>query len=250
MPLDPNVKVDLAVDRGESELDDITGHRAVVGSLMNSALATRPDIVYAVAALSHYDSQPFTTHMTAAKRVLLYLKCTDYFRLHTNCYGIDIDIDIGNSLFGYSESNWANDSVDRKSQVGHVFLARNGAISWQSRKKRLFAMSDLEAEFIACLEASRQAKRLLQLQNDIHNNYSPLLPINCDNQGALTRITTRNIKARTKHIHICYHTSLDLHRQRIVNYSYVHTDDNVADILIKALTQDMHTKFTKAMGSW
>jgi len=188
--------------------------------------------------------------MTAAKRVLLYLKFTDYFRLHTNCYGIDIDIDIGNSLFGYSESNWANDSVDRKSQVGHMFLARYGAISWQSRKKRLFAMSDLEAEFIACSEASRQAKRLLQLQNDIHNNYSPLLPINCDNQGALTLITTRNIKARTKHIHICYHTSLDLHRQRIVNYSYVHTDDNVVDILIKALTQDMHTKFTKAMGSW
>jgi len=42
----------------------------------------------------------------------------------------------------------------------------------------------------------------------------------------------------------------DLHKRRIVNYSYVHTDENVADILTKALTKDKHTKFTKAMGLW
>jgi len=70
MPMDPNVKLDLAKDRGEKELDDITEYQAVVGSLMYAALATRPDISYAVAALSHDISRPFTSHMTTAKRVL------------------------------------------------------------------------------------------------------------------------------------------------------------------------------------
>ena len=99
-------------------------------------------------------------------------------------------------------------------------------------------MSTLEAEFIACSEASREAKWLLQLNKDIHGKDLPPLPINCDNQGALTIFTTEIIKARTKNIHVCYHNSRDLHKRRIVDYSYVHTDENVADILTKALTKD------------
>jgi hypothetical protein len=78
-PMDPNVKLDLAKDRGEKELEDITDYQAVMGSPMYAALATRPDISYAVAPLSRYNSRPFTSHMTAAKRVLQYLKSTDNF---------------------------------------------------------------------------------------------------------------------------------------------------------------------------
>jgi hypothetical protein len=51
-PMDPNVKLDLAEDRGEKELEDIKDYQAIVGSLMYAALATRPDISFAVTALS------------------------------------------------------------------------------------------------------------------------------------------------------------------------------------------------------
>jgi len=43
-PMDPNIKLDLAENRGEKELEDITDYQAVMGSLMYSALVTRPDI--------------------------------------------------------------------------------------------------------------------------------------------------------------------------------------------------------------
>jgi hypothetical protein len=72
------------------------------------------------------------------------------------------------------------------------------------------AILTLKAKFIPCSEASREAKWLLQLLNDIPGMDLPLLPINCDNQGALTVITTGIIKARTKHINVCYHNSQDL----------------------------------------
>jgi len=126
-PMDPNVKLDLAQDRGEKELKDITDYQAVVGSLMYTALATRPDISYAVAALSRYNLRPFTIHMTAAKRVLQYLKYTAGVQLHFNGNGIDngigngISIDIGNSLAGYSDSDWANDSADRNPREATCF---------------------------------------------------------------------------------------------------------------------------------
>jgi len=123
-PMDPNVKLDLADDRGEKELKDIKGYQAIVGSLMYAALATRPDISFAVAALCRYNSRPFTSHLTTAKRVLQYLKSTADFRLHF-CRSSTGSND---QLAGYTDSDWANDSADRKYQGGLVF--RSQQRSW------------------------------------------------------------------------------------------------------------------------
>jgi len=138
----------------------------------------------------------------------------------------------------------------RKSLRGHVFLRSNGAVSWQSRKQDLIAMTTLEAEYIFCSEGSWAAKWLLQLHRDKHGKDASPLPINCDYQGALSHITTGIITARTKHMDFCYHNSRDLHARKIVDCLYVHMNENVADILIKASTKDKHEKFTKAIGLW
>ena len=139
--------------------------------------------------------------------------------------------------------------MDLKSQGGHVFLTCNGEVWWHSQKQGLIAMLTLVDEFNPCPEASREAKWLLQLPNDIHGSQRdlPLLPIICDNQGGLTLFTTGIVKVRTKHIDICYHNSQDLCKRRTVNYSEVHTNANVSDILMKALTKARHTKIMKAM---
>jgi hypothetical protein len=156
-PIDPNAKLDLAEDRGEKELIDIKGYQAIVGSLMYVALATRPNISFKVAALCRYNSCPFTSHLTPAKRVLHDLKSTADFRLHFSSTGSN------DQLAGYMNLGSANDSANRKPQGGHVFLLSNGAVSWQSRKQDLIAMSTLEAEYIACSKVSCAAKWLLQL---------------------------------------------------------------------------------------
>ena len=70
MPMHPKVNLDLAEDQGEKELEDITDYQAVMGSLMYAALATRQDILYALAALCCYNVRPLTSHITAGKRVL------------------------------------------------------------------------------------------------------------------------------------------------------------------------------------
>jgi hypothetical protein len=158
----------LAKDQSEKELENTTDYQPVVGLLMDAAIVTWPDILYAVAALSHYNSWPFTSYMAGAKLVLQYLKSTADFGLHFIGNVIGIGIGIGNNLVGYSDSDLANASMDRKSQGGHGFLASNGAMPWQSRKQRLSAMSNLDTEFIACLKASRATQWLLQFRMDIH----------------------------------------------------------------------------------
>ena len=71
-----------------------------------------------------------------------------------------------------------------------------------------------------------------------------------DSQGALRHITTGMMKARSKHIEVCYHTSRDLQARCVVHYDYVNTSENPADRLTKALARDKHEKFTRAMGVW
>jgi hypothetical protein len=258
-PMDTDVKLDLAEANEEREVDPAP-YQAIVGSLMYVALATRPDISFAVSALSRYNSCPRTSHITAAKRALRYLKKTADYRLHFD--GND------NEIIGYTDSDWANDSADRKSQGGHVFLCNGGAISWQSRKQTLVALSTTEAEYVACSEASREARWLRQLQRDINGDIydhdygyghhdddvqdADPIRVFSDSRGALAHITTAGgiTKARTKHIDVCYHNSRDLHARGIVLYDYVNTDDNPADILTKALARGKHEKFTRAMGIW
>jgi hypothetical protein len=104
------------------ELVEITNYQAVVGSLMYAVLATWPDISYSVAAHFHYNSRPFTSHMTAANRALQYLKSTALFQLPFNSNGNGIGIDIGNSIIVYSDSNWTNNSADHKSEGDHGVL--------------------------------------------------------------------------------------------------------------------------------
>jgi len=243
-PMDSNVKLDLGKDRGEKQLKDIKGYNAIVGALMYAAIATRPDFSFAVAALCRYNFCPFTSLLTGAKRVLQYLKSTANFPLHFSSSSTNSN----HQLTGYTGPDWANDCADRKSQRGHGFLLSNRAVSWESRKQHHITMSTLESEYITCFEGSGEAKWLLPLHRNIHSKNTSLLPINCDNQGALSHITTGIIKACTKHIVVSYYNSRHLHAPMIVDYSSVHTNENLAVILTKALTKDKHEKFTKAMG--
>ena len=71
-PLDPNFK--LVADDGISKPVDNVQYQSMIGSLLYAAIATRPDIVQAVGALSQFNSAPTEAHLTAVKRVFRFLK--------------------------------------------------------------------------------------------------------------------------------------------------------------------------------
>jgi len=79
------------------------------------------------------------------------------YRLHYDTHDHD------RNRAGYTDSEWANDSAYRKPQGGHIFIS-NGTISCQSRKQDTVAMSTLEAEYIACSEASREQMAIAIMQ--------------------------------------------------------------------------------------
>ena len=70
-------------------------------------IASRPDICFAVGALSQFMSNPSLDHWQGVKRIFRYLKGTlDY------CLTFDGN-DASLKLQGYSDANWAGDVDSR-----------------------------------------------------------------------------------------------------------------------------------------
>ena len=75
----------------------------------------------------------------------------------------------------------------RKFTFGYLFLLANGVISWKSAKQSVIATSTMEAEFVACFEATIQS---LWLRNFISglgiiDSIAKPLRIYCDNTVAV-----------------------------------------------------------------
>jgi hypothetical protein len=73
-----NASVKIAKCDGVSKDLDRTKcrYQSMVGSLLHAAMATRPDISYAVGVVSKFSEKPSEAHFTAVKRIFQYLKGT------------------------------------------------------------------------------------------------------------------------------------------------------------------------------
>ena len=252
-PIDIHASLDDTATSKDKPVDQ-TEYLALVGSLMYAATGTRPDISYVVGILCSFNSSPRTSHLTAAKRVLRYLKKTKDLKL---VYGTGDKHRDKHDLHGFVDSDWAK-SQDRKSIGGYAFLLGNAAISWSSKKQTLVALSTKEAEYTAFTEASREALWLRQLLSDINNrghqpdSLAPAEPdatvIYADNQGAIKHAKTEGITARTKHFDIYLKHTRDLQQKGIVRFTYTQSAENTADILTKGLPAPSHRQHVRNLG--
>ncbi|XP_057720090.1 secreted RxLR effector protein 161-like [Arachis stenosperma] len=123
-------------------------YASALGSLMYAQVCTRPDISFIVGVLGRYLSNLGTDHWIAVKRVMRYLKRTkDYMLTYRRSENLEI--------IGYSDSDFVGCQDSRRSTLGCNFILAGGAIAWKSNKQTLVASSTMEAEYVACFEASK-----------------------------------------------------------------------------------------------
>ena len=127
-----------------------TNFRGLIGSL-KYLMNTRPDLTYSVSYLSRLMDKPSSEHLSAAKRILRYLKGTENFGHLYNRGNRDLNI------IGYSDSDFAGDVNDIKSTSGHIFFMVGLPITWNSVKQCVVALSTCEAEYIAVSSAACQS---------------------------------------------------------------------------------------------
>ena len=104
-----------------------TFFKSLVGSL-RYLICTRPNILFGVGLLNRNIEVPTMNHLMTAKRILHYMKGTLNFGL---LYSPSKEF----KLVGYSHSDWAGDTDDRKSDSGFVFYLGDIAFAWTSNKQ-------------------------------------------------------------------------------------------------------------------
>lgn len=138
--------------RNQYETDQMKSvpYASVVGSIMYAQVCTRPDLAFVTGMLGRYQSNPGPDHWKAVKKVLRYMQATKNFMLtYKNSDNLEV--------VGYSDSDFAGCVDTKKSTSGYIFTLAQGAISWKSSKQTLTASSTMQAEFVACYEATGQA---------------------------------------------------------------------------------------------
>jgi transposase InsO family protein len=201
-------------------------YREAIGSLMYAAVATRPDIAFAVSTLSQFLENPGEAHWQAVKRIFRYLAGTRGVAL---TYGGE-----RHELVGYTDADGASQE-HRRAISGYAFIIDGGAVSWSSKKQELVTLSTAEAEYVAATHAAKECIWLRRLTGDILPPTAEPMTLHCDNQAAIKLAQDDNYHARTKHIDIRYNFIRDVVKRGHIELQYCPTDDMTADILTKAL---------------
>ena len=113
---------------------------------------------------------------------------------------------------GYTDSDFQSDKDSRKSTSGYVFTLGSGAISWRSIKQSCIADSTMEVEYVAALEASKEAVWLINVLLDLEVVPSMQFPITlyCDNSRAVANSKEPRAHKKGKHIECKYHLIRDI----------------------------------------
>ncbi|XP_016462637.1 putative mitochondrial protein AtMg00240 [Nicotiana tabacum] len=106
---------------------------------MNYLQHTRLDIYFIVQHLSQFMSAPMVPHLEVGYHVLRYLA-------GTSDLGLFLKSDVDFSLKGYSDSDWASCSDNRRSVLGFLLLLGGCPVSWKSKTQLTITLSSAKAE--------------------------------------------------------------------------------------------------------
>lgn len=209
-------------------LEDNVDYQKMIGMLLYLTTNSRPDISAAVSILSQQISHPTRSDWNELKRVVRYIKGTRNLKLNLNSTA-------ENKLYAYSDANWAEDRVDRKSNTGYIVYANGGVLSWCCRKQNIVTLSSCEAEYVALCETAKEIVWIKNLMKDFGQEMDDPIVIYTDSQSAMSMIEREKFSNRTKHVDIKYHYVKDLVQQGLIKLKYCSTEVNVADMLTKPL---------------
>jgi hypothetical protein len=209
-------------------LDDagVKSYQELIGSLLCLSVIPRPDISCAVGILSRFMKAPAPTYLNMAKRVLRYLAGT-----------IDVGTQFGGDLklTCATDSDWANDTVNRKSTSGFVIKLGDSVIDWSSRQQRSVSLSSTEAESIAMTSGLQDAMWIGSILEELKVRRAQEFVLYCDNQSAIKLGHNPVQHGRTKHIDVRYHFIREAIESGRVVLKYVSTVEMPADMLTKPL---------------
>ncbi|KAL6345503.1 hypothetical protein AAG906_017226 [Vitis piasezkii] len=208
---------------------DASVYRSLIGSLLYLS-ATRPDLMFSASLLSRFMHSPSKIHFGVAKRVLRYIR-------GTFDYGLWFVKKESKELQGYANSDWAGSLDDSKSTSGYAFSFG-----------KVVAQSSAEAEYISAAAAANQAIWLRKLLTDLGQSQADATVIWVDNKSAIAIAKNPVQHGRTKHINVKFHAIREAEKNGEVNLVHCCSENQIADILTKALSKAKFEELRSRLG--
>jgi hypothetical protein len=222
-PSCPNTR--LSLHKGDPLLNP-HGYRSLVGAF-HYLTFTRPNISFSVHQVCQYMSTLTSTHLTAAKRILRYIRGTLNHGIAFNPGPFH--------LSAYTDVDWAGDPDDRRSTSGYLVYLGSNPITWSAKKQPTVSRSSTKSEYRALAIASAELYWIRTLLKDlgIFLSHTPILW--CDNVFALAIASNPVFHARTKHIEVDFHFVRERVLCKDLLVQFVSTIDQLANIFTKSL---------------
>eukprot|EP00253_Pinus_taeda_P023871 PITA_23871 len=166
-----------------------------------------------------------------------FVDCTLYRQLGTITYGIHYEANCSLNLFTFTDSDWAGDTIDRKSTSGYVLSLGSGPICWSSKKQAAIALSSAEAEYRGAVNATIKAIWLQHFLSELGISVHHPTVIWCDNQSTLKFCRDPVQQQHTKHIEIHMRFIRELIHDGVIDPQFCPSSEHIADIFTKTFTE-------------
>lgn len=246
-PMEPGLNITKEdapkTEEERREMLDIP-YQAAVGALNYLAVASRPDISYAVHRLARFNNYPGKRMWLAVKHLFRYLQGTKDLKL---TYAPD---PFATSIFTtFADSDFAGDRDSGRSTNGYLVKIGTGAVSWSSKLQGPIAKSSTEAEFYGASYAGTEIKWMRNLLGEIGYNFDKPSPLHLDNQSTIQVLNDAVHHSRMKHIPVQeFWIRNEVANEKNIEVHYLPTELMPADILTKPLPQIFVKRHHATMG--
>ncbi|KAM1338504.1 hypothetical protein ACFX2H_037133 [Malus domestica] len=231
-PLAEGMKV--GIDQNQVPVDK-GRYQRLIGRLMYLA-HTRLDLAHALSVISQYMHNLGEQHMSAVMRILSYLKGSPgkgilfwkngHFRI--GCY---------------TDPDWAGSTDDKRSTSGYFTFVGGNLVTWRSKKQNVVSRSSAKAEFRGMALGICELLWLKFLLQDVGVKQGLPMKLFCDNKAARDIAHNPVQHDRTKHVEVDRFFIKEKLDSKVIEVPPIGTDDQVADILTKAVSSDKFSTF-------
>ncbi|KAA0045052.1 Cysteine-rich RLK (receptor-like protein kinase) 8 [Cucumis melo var. makuwa] len=197
-------------------------YQRLVGKLIYLS-HTRPDIFFVVSVVSQFMQAPYKKHMEAVNRILIYLK-------HTPGKGLMFRKTNRKTIEAYTDSDWAESVIDRKSTSSYCTFVWGNLVTWRSKKQSVVARSSVEAEYRAMSLGICEEIWLQKVLSDLHQECETPLKLFCDNKAAISIANNPVQHDRTKHVEIDRHFIKERLDSGSICILYIPSSQQIADV--------------------
>jgi hypothetical protein len=234
-PMDPSVSltsVDALLTPEDEAFMRTVPYVSTVGALMYLAIATHPDIAFAVGVLCCFMARPGPEHWKAVKHLFRYLRGTiDY------CLTYAPDASAPKPFYVYLDADHGGNCNNGRSTSAYVVKIGSGAVSWMLRLQPIVALSTTEAEFIAAASAGQEVIWMRQLLGELGFSIAGPSLLLLDNQSAIQVGKNPEHHGHMKHLNLQFFWLRNVVATGQIALCYIPTADMAADLLTKGLAR-------------